>query len=512
MNKAVLPPAGAPAGGTTDLASRMLWVTTGMGLSAGAVLLLAAIRTKMVAVELGPTGVGSLALLVSFVGFASVAAELGIGNGAVREIAAAQSRGDQGKRDAYRRALRMSAVVLALVGAAVVAFLARPIARDLLHEPGLVDETRLSAFAVAGGVLSAAAMGELRGFRRVRELALLPVLAGLIATAAVLLAYAFGVSLIPVVIVAPPVGLAALAWISARGLPPLRGRVRTANVVASTRRIVGLGLAFVAAAGASALGALLLRLLINSRLGTADTGEFQAAFAVASSSLSFLFAALATDYMPLLSGLADDRPQLNRAANTQLQVALLVATPSVMVLIAAAPAVVTLLYSSAFHDTAGLLRIMLVGDMFRLAAWTLGYILIARRASWLFVAAELLYNCLLIVATVSLISPLGLEATAVAYVLAQVASLAWTLALVRWTSGFQLSATNAGYIGGLAAALLVVYVCATSGGLVQIVGWATAAACTYAAIRRLATMANVSLSGLRRLGLRRVVAAARRGA
>ncbi len=512
MSRADLPPEELLALGATDYASRMLRVTAVMGFSAGVVIMLAAVRTKIVAVELGPAGLGSLALLVSFISLASLAAELGIGNGAVREIAAAQGRGDEWERDSYRRALRVSAVALGLIGAAIVALTAKPIAGDLLQAPGLVDEMRLSALAVAAGVLSAAAMGELRGFRRARRLALLPVLAGLIATAATLVTYAIGASLLPVVVVAPPVSLAVLAWISARALPPLRGRFQPANVVRGTRRLVALGLAFVLSAGVAALGALLIRLLINSRLGTADTGEFQAAFAVASLSLGFLFAALSTDYMPLLSGLADDPSRLNRVANTQLQVALLVATPGVMVLIAAAPAVVTLLYSSAFHETAGLLRIMLLGDMLRLAAWTIGYILIARRAGRLFVAAELLYNCLLISATALLISPLGLEATAVAYVLAQVASLAWTFVFVRSTSGFLLSRTNAGYMGGLAAALLLVYVCATAGGLVQIVGWATVAVCTYAAIRTLATMANVSLSGLRRLGLRGAVAAARRSA
>jgi enterobacterial common antigen flippase len=512
MSRADLPSGQTPAGGTTDLASRMLRVTAVMAFSAAAVILLAAVRTKIVAVELGPTGVGSLALLTSFIGFASLAAELGIGNGAVREIAAIQSRGDECERDIYRRALHISAVVLALVGAAIVAIAAKPIAVNLLKEPGLVDETRISALAVAAGVLSAAALGELRGFRRARKLALLPVLAGLTATVATLLAYAFGVSLLPVVIVAPPVSIAVLAWIAVKSLPPLRGNFQLSNAALASRRLVALGLVFVLNAAVAALGALLLRLLINSRLGTADTGEFQAAFAVASSSVSFLFAALATDYMPLLSGLTNDPPRLNRTANTQLQVGLLVAAPGVMVLIAAAPVVVTLLYSSAFDDAAELLRIMLLGDLLRLAAWTLGYILIAKRARRLFVTTEILYNCLLISTTALLIAPLGLEATAVAYVLAQVASLAWTLVFVRSTSGFLLSRTNASYMGGLAAALLVVYVCATSGGLVQTVGWATAVACTYIALRRLVAMAGMSLSGLRRLGLRGTIAAARRSA
>jgi antigen flippase len=508
-----LPPGGAPLGEPLELAPRMLWVTAAMGLSAGAALALAAVRTKLVAVEAGPTGVGSLALLVTFIGFASLVVELGIGNGAVREIAAAEARGDEGERDALRQALRIFALALSLFGGVAVALTAGPIARNVLGEPSLVGETRLSAVAVAAGVLAAAALGELRGFRRIRPLAVLPALAGLIATAATLLAYLVGARVLPVVIVAPPVSLAALAWISLRVLSRLRGRIHLGTVASGARRLVAVGLVFVLNAGIAALGALLLRLLINARLGTADTGEFQAAFVVASSSLSFLFAALATDYMPLLSGLAEDPVRLNRAANTQLLVAVLVATPAVTLLIAAAPAIVTLLYSSAFHDTAKLLRIMLLGDLLRLAGWTLGYILIAKRARRLFVATELLYNTLLLTATLLLIPPLGLEATAVAYLIAQAASFVWTLVFVRSVSGFRLTATNIGYLGGLAAAALVVYLCATTAaGPGQLATWVSVVACTFVTLRRLAAMAGVSLAGLRRLGLRGAIAAARRGA
>jgi antigen flippase len=503
------PPGEVPVGQPTDLAARMLWVTAAMGFSAAVVLVAAAVRNKLVAVHLGPAGVGSLALLMAFIGVVSLAAELGIGNGAVREIAAAEARRNADERDALRGALRVSAVVLGLCGAAVIAFAAGPIARTVLHAPNLVSETRLSSIAVAAGVLGTAAMAELRGFQRVRALAALPALAGLIATVATLLAFAAGISLLPVVIIAPTASLAVLAWISLRGLPALP-RLSSRQVASGARRLVALGIAFAVNTAVAALGALLLRLLINRQLGTADTGEFQAAFVIASSSVGFLFAALATDYMPLLSALADDSLRLNRAANTQLRVALLIAAPGITTLIAAAPAVVTLLYSSAFHESAGLLRIMLLGDLVRLAAWTLGYILIARRARRMFVSAELLYNIVLLAATALLISPLGLKAAAVAYVGAQVASFAWTLVLVRSTSGFHLTNTNLGYMGGLLVVLLTVYGCATAGGIVQIVAWAGVIGCTYAALRQLGAMAGVSVSGLRRLGVRGAITAARR--
>jgi hypothetical protein len=67
-------------------------------------------------------------------------------------------------------------------------------------------------------------------------------------------------------------------------------------------------------------------------------------------------------------------------------------------------------------------------------------------------------------------------------------------------------------MGGILAVLLTIYVCSTAGGIVQAAAWAAVIGCSYAALRQLGAMAGVSLSGLRRLGLRGAIAAARRSA
>jgi hypothetical protein len=72
------------------------------------------------------------------------------------------------------------------------------------------------------------------------------------------------------------------------------------------------------------------------------------------------------------------------------------------------------------------------------------------------------------------------------------------------------TATNLAYLGGILTILLTIYVCATAGGLLQAAAWAAVVGCSYAAVRQLCAMAGLSLSGLRRLGLRGAIAAARR--
>jgi PST family polysaccharide transporter len=245
-----------------------------------------------------------------------------------------------------------------------------------------------------------------------------------------------------------------------------------------------------------------LRVLIRSELGLSDAGQFQAAFAVTTYYVGFVFAALATDYLPLLSGLASDTAQMNRAANTQLSVATLISAPPVMLLVATAPLVVPLLYSGSFDQTPDLLRIMLLGEATRVAAWTVGYILVARSAGRLFVATEVLYNALLLAVSAALLPVLGLTGVGVSYLTCQLASLLWTLWFAKRTSGFRLTRSNGLTLVAVLVAQGLVYAGVAIGGVASAFAWALAAACGYGAWRRLQTLTGGPLSAVLRAPLR----------
>jgi PST family polysaccharide transporter len=125
---------------------------------------------------------------------------------------------------------------------------------------------------------------------------------------------------------------------------------------------------------------------------------------------------------------------------------------------------------------------MLLGELARIAAWTLGYILIARTARGLFVATELLYNGLLIGATAGLIPIFGIKGTAVAYLGCQVGSLLWTLVFVNRVSNFRLTRTNTLNLIGYGAAAGIVCGAAATGGAMALFGWALALATAAVAI------------------------------
>jgi PST family polysaccharide transporter len=225
--------------------------------------------------------------------------------------------------------------------------------------------------------------------------------------------------------------------------------------------------------------------------------------------LSFIFTALLTDYLPLLSSIATDRRRTNEVVNSQLAIATLVAAPPTLVLIAASGPAVALIYSSAFHKTAALLRIMLLGETTRVAAWTVGYVLVARRVRTLFVLTEILYLGVAVSVTALLIKPLGVNGAAWAYVIAQVGSLAWTLVFVRHISGFRLSVRSWQILAGVAVGLVATYLCAASGGWWGVGAWVVTVIGSLIATSTVAHLSGRTFGDSVRRGLRWAISVVR---
>jgi enterobacterial common antigen flippase len=459
----------------------MVRATVAMAGSGATVIALAAVRSKFVALDLGPHGIGTLTLLISLIAFAGVVFGLGLRTGAIREIAAAEAGRRRRWRDQVRAALYVLSLLLALVAAAVIALFAGPIA-DALGSGGLEDRVRLCAIVVAAALVGAAAEADLNGFRRIRTLATIGPLAALIATLAAAVAWLAGADLFAVVLLAPTLAGTVIAIGATLSLPRVDAEWSFAQLTPPARSLIHIGIPFALNSLLAAGGALLLRILIQADLGLSGVGEFQAAFAITTAYLSFIFAALATEYLPLLSGMAEDEVRLNHVANNQLLVAILISAPLVTLMIAGAPTVIPLLYSRSFEESPVLLQLMLLGELTRIAAWTLGYILVAGTAGRMFVGTELLYNGLLIGATAVLIPIFGIKGAAVAFLVCQIGSLLWTLVFVNRVSNFRLTRTNTLNLIGYGAAGGIVFAAAVAGGRVALLGWAVALATAAVAI------------------------------
>ena len=101
---------------------------------------------------------------------------------------------------------------------------------------------------------------------------------------------------------------------------------------------------------------LSVRSLVVRDIGLEGSGYYQAAWGISATSISFILAAVGTNFYPRLTSVIQDRVRANRLVNEQAEISLLLAGPILMVLMLCASWVIEILYSPLFGEAADILR------------------------------------------------------------------------------------------------------------------------------------------------------------
>jgi PST family polysaccharide transporter len=396
---------------------------------------------KMVALLLGPAGVGLAGMYLNLIQTAAAIASLGISTVGVRQIARAQATGSDLEVGRTRQALFWGASALALVGGAVFWLASGLIAQVVFKDHSHAGDVAWLSIGVALTVAAGSQAALLTGLHKVGDLARINVGAGVIgASVGVLALWVWPENGLLVMILTAPAVTFVLGHIYVARLGRPLGPRATASVLAKEWSVMArLGFAFMASGVVTTLSTLVVRGMIQRELGTAALGQFQAAWAIGMTYLGFILSAMAIDYYPRLTAALHDRVSVVRLINEQTEVALLLCSPVLVAMIGFAPWVIPLLYSWDFGPAVAVLRWQLLGDILKVMTWPLGFLLLASGAGkWFFVTETLGMSVFVLGVWIGL--PLiGVTAAGVAFFALYVAylPLVWWLARCRvefrWT-------------------------------------------------------------------------------
>ncbi|SHL65930.1 polysaccharide transporter, PST family [Roseovarius marisflavi] len=420
-------------------------------------ILITIVRAKLVAILLGPTGIGLLSVFNNLHEMASMSAGLGLGTSGVREISSA--KGEEVTLSRVRRVLFGALVLQGLVAMAAIWLARDTLALWLLDSTDHATEVGLVGVAVFLFLVAGSQTALLQGMRRIGDLGRVTVWSTLFGSASGLLAvWLLGLSGLIWLILLPPLASILVAWHYTRRLPPPTSvRMTPREIWQAWRPMVALGVVFTLGGLATTGTLLLVRTRITQELGLEAAGQFAAAWSVSMIYVGFLLQAMGTDYFPRLTEVIHDRDAANQLMNDQIQLGLALGGPLLLVLIGCAPWLIRLLYSAKFDASATLLQWQTVGNVFKLASWPLGFALVAAARSGIFLVTQLLFNVLFLPAIWFGLPFLGLEVTGIAFLLAYVILFAVIAILVRQLHGFRWEGLSLGLVAGhagLALALL----------------------------------------------------------
>lgn len=447
------------------------------------------LRTKVVAVLLGPAGVGLIGLFGSLMGTAAGFAGLGFNGAGTRQIAEAVGRGEDGAIAAARRALFWGTLALAITGGVSVWALRRVLAAQVLDDPGRASDVGWLALGVALMVAAASQGALLNGLRKIGDLAWISICGAVLSTVlGIGVIWVWGAQgIVPFVLIGPLSGFLLGHWFVNK-LRPVQGPPTPfVTLLGQWRTLAMLGAAFMVSGLVGSVGQLLVRSLIQRELSAEALGNFQAAWAISMTYIGFVLTAMGTDYYPRLTEAIHDHATVNRLVNEQTEVALLLAGPVFLAMLGLASWIIPLLYSSAFGHAVAVLRWQVLGDVLKVVSWPLGFIILASGDGKTFILTESLGIAVFVLLTWVCLPSFGVVAAGIGFLGMYVVYLPVVFWLGRRRTGFLWDRR----VGSQFAALLAIAAAVAAVGAVSPVG-GPALGVTAAAV--------AGLYGLGRLG------------
>ena len=394
-------------------------------------ILISIVRMKVLAVLLGPSGVGLLSIYNSLLGMVKQTAGLGMESSGVREIAS--SRGDEATLSRVRHVLFAAHLLQGTLAMLAVWLLREPIAIWLFGDAVRATEVGLMGIAILISLLASAQTALLQGLRKIGDLGHVTVIGAFVGTLAGLAAvWLQGENGLIWFILVQPLAAVLIALHYTRRLPkPTAARMSLVETWEVWKPMAKLGAAFMLGGLATAATLLLVRGRISQELGLDAAGHFAAAWGITMTYVGFLLGAMGADYYPRLAEVIHDKVAAVRLMNDQAQLGLAIGGPVLLLLIGLAPWIITLLYSDEFGPAITLLQWQTVGNVFKIASWALGFSIVASARSKTFLLVQVNFNILFLLMLWPTLASFGIIAAGPAFTIAYILNFALLYLIVR---------------------------------------------------------------------------------
>lgn len=401
-------------------------------------ILVGLVRNKLVALILGPMGMGLLALFSSTIKLVGDSTNLGLSISAVRNMSGAYDCGDTDRLLRSISVFRHWCLITSLLGLLVCVVLSPLLSRWTFSFGNHTLHFVLLAPVVALTTLSTGELAILKATRRLRDIAENSVYAMIVTLfVSVPIYYFFGSKgIIPSLLLVILLQTIIVMRYSLRAYP-FRLNFRK-SLLCEGFGFLKLGVAFVIAGMAGSGVEMAIRAYISNVDGVDTVGLYNAAYVMIFTYVGTVFTAMETDYYPRLSSISKLGREFNLTVNKQIEVSLHLVSPMLVFFILAMPVLLPMLYSASscrIADDAG----GGIGYVRRAIFLPIEYIALSRGDSKRFLCIELVNDALLLTMAILGYSRYGLLGMGVGMTVASVLEVFVAAGFCRVAYGYKLS-------------------------------------------------------------------------
>jgi PST family polysaccharide transporter len=353
-------------------------------------ILIQIVRSKFIAMLIGPEGMGITGLLNSTTTLISSFTNFGLSTSAVRNISETQVENNAERTSIVISVLRRLIWFTGLLGMIICIVISPTLSRLTFGNSDYTFAFILLSVNILLMQLTNGQHAILQGLQKYRFLALANIIGNTIGLfVAVPLYYFWRIDAIVPVLITANLTSFILTWIYCRKTKIKSVPVTKQDIKTDGFNMAKMGILISLQGILSILASYFIRIYIRYSGDVGDVGLYTAGFTLLETYVGLVFTAMATDYYPRLSKSVNDKTSFVQLINNQAEIAIILLAPIVIAFVVFAKLLIKILYSSEFLAIEGMLYWAIAAVLIKALAWSMSYSLLAKGDAKLFFFNEL---------------------------------------------------------------------------------------------------------------------------
>lgn len=381
-------------------------------------IIFSVIRSKIIAIIIGPNGIGIISLLTTTLNLVNGFTSFGLEKSAVKDIAFSNNSSELQNVSKTVSVFKKLVWITALVGALLMILTAPLLSELAFNNRDYSWSIVFISIALIFKQLTNTNLAILQGLRKLKYLAKVNLISNFFITLISLpLYYFFKIeAIVPAIIITAVLSFIVSFYYSKKvKIKPIQISFKDAFYQGKEMTQLGFSLSISTMLGL--LGMYLLQIFISTKGGVNQIGLYMAGYVILNTYVGLVFNAMSTDYYPKLAALNNDKEKIKFALYQQSYMALLILLPIIVVFLAITPFIVSTLYSDDFLPVVLMIKWGILGMILKAVSFSMGYIIIAKGDSKVFVKTAILFNILLLGCNVLGYHLGGLEGLGISFVI-----------------------------------------------------------------------------------------------
>lgn len=356
-------------------------------------ILISIIRTKLIAIFIGPAGMGIVTLLNSAVNVIGGISGLGIESSGIKHISSNYKNNDLSSISNIVAIVKKLALFTGILGCLLTIFLSSWLSQLTF---GNSNHTFSFIFISITLLFKQIMIGELvvlQGLRRMRLLAKANFYGNLFGLLfSVPLYYYYRIdAIVPTIIVASLSSLV-FSFYYSKNIKLDKIKISNELLASEGKSIIKLGILLTVSGLLTLLSTYLIQIYVGKQGGLEEVGFYNAGFTLLNSYVGIIFTAMSTDYFPRLASISDQNEKVRTSVTQQSFISILIITPIIILFLTLIPFIIKVIYTPKFISIIPMVCFGILAMLFRAVSWSMGYVLIAKGDSDMFIKTAFGFN------------------------------------------------------------------------------------------------------------------------